>query len=72
MKTSLALIAAAFVLSACGGGTPPPAGQPAVVTSDGTAVPLPTEDGELQEGETTVEQEGPGDDKTIEVDVDDD
>lgn len=74
MRTSKVLIPSlvvACVALSCGG-SPPPQGQPAVITPDGTVAPLPTEDGELKEGETTIKQEGPGPDKKIEVDVEDD
>ena len=66
--TTLPLLA----LAACGGSSPPPGGQPTAVADDGTKVPLPTEDGELKEGETTIKQEQPdGGEKKIKVEVDD-
>lgn len=62
----------AVALAACGSSSPPPGGQPTAVTNDGTKVPLPTEDGELKEGETTIKQQQPnGDEKEIKVEVDD-
>lgn len=67
-----AALTLALALTACGGGSPPPAGQPAAVAPDGTKVPLPTEGGELKEGETTIKQQQPdGSEKKIEVEVDD-
>ena len=72
MRTSIILCVSAFALAACGGSNPPPQGQPTAVTPDGTQVPLPTEDGELKEGETTIKQKQPnGDEKKIKVEVDD-
>ena len=50
---------------ACGGSDPPP---PAVVTPTGETVPLPSEDGELEEGEVEVER----DDGETEVEVETD
>jgi hypothetical protein len=73
-KTSSALVAvlAAFGLAAAGCGSDAKVvEQPAVITGDGSVVPLPTEDGELKEGETKIELEQPGEDKEIKVQVDD-
>lgn len=45
--------------------------QPYVVMPDGTHVPVTTDDeGELEEGETKVEVEGPKGDKEVTVEVD--
>ena len=47
--------------------------QPAVMAPDGTIVPMAAdEDGELKEGETTVEVDGPEGEKEITVEVEDD
>ncbi|MBL8739446.1 MAG: hypothetical protein JNK04_00080 [Myxococcales bacterium] len=73
MPNSIMVCLSLLTLTACGGSNPPPAGQPTAVTPDGTQVPLPTEDGELKEGETTIKQKQPnGDEKKIKVEVDDD
>lgn len=70
MRTAIIRCVSAFALAACGGSTPPPGGQPTAVTPDGTQVPLPTENGELKEGETTIKQKQPnGDEKKIKVEV---
>ncbi len=73
MKPAFLPILLATASLACGSpDLPPPAGAPSVRTPDGTVVPVTSEDGELEEGETEVEVEGPDGDKTIEVQVDDD
>ena len=67
LENATFLAAASF---ACGSpDVPPPAGAPAVRAPDGTIVPVTSDDGELEEGETEVEVEGPGEDKEIEVQV---
>jgi hypothetical protein len=68
---SVVLVASSGVLLlACGGSEPPP---PAVVTPDGTQVPLPHDDGEIEEGESEVSVENPdGSESKVEVEVDND
>jgi hypothetical protein len=71
MKPSYLLSSAAItmLLVACGGADPPP---PVAVTPDGTQVPLPHEDGELEEGESEVTIKNPdGTEQEVEVEVDD-
>ena len=47
--------------------------QPVVMAPDGTVIPVTAdEDGELTDGETNVEVDGPDGEKEITVEVDDD
>lgn len=69
MKHTILATALALVFAACGGSD---RAQPKVVTPDGTQVPLPNDDGDLEEGEAEVEIDNPdGTKQEVEVDVDD-
>jgi hypothetical protein len=73
MKLYLLTSFVAIAAFACGGPDMPPSEAPVVVAPDGAVVPVPSEDGELKEGEVEVETEHPdGSTTETEIEVDDD